>query len=50
MTPSPHRRRAVAGTAAIALLSAGLVVTAAPASATPSADALIAEVYGGRNA
>lgn len=47
MTPSPHRRRAVAGTAVTALLSAGLVVTAAPASAAPSADALIAEVYGG---
>ncbi|MFC0429476.1 endonuclease/exonuclease/phosphatase family protein [Kutzneria buriramensis] len=47
MTPSPHRRRALAGTAVTALLSAGLVVTAAPVSAAPSADALIAEVYGG---
>ncbi|MFI9381087.1 lamin tail domain-containing protein [Kutzneria sp. NPDC052558] len=47
MTPSPHRRRAMAGTAVTALLSAGLVVTAAPASAAPSADAVIAEVYGG---
>jgi predicted extracellular nuclease len=47
VTPSPHRRRALAGTAVTALLSAGLVVTAAPVSAAPSADALIAEVYGG---
>jgi predicted extracellular nuclease len=37
----------MAGTAVTALLSAGLVVTAAPVSAAPSADALIAEVYGG---
>ncbi|GAA0611068.1 endonuclease/exonuclease/phosphatase family protein [Kutzneria viridogrisea] len=47
MTPSPHRRRALAGTAVTALLTAGLAVTAPPAGAAPSADALIAEVYGG---
>lgn len=44
MTPS---RRALAGTAVTALLTAGLAVVAPPAGATPSADALIAEVYGG---
>jgi uncharacterized protein len=44
VTPS---RGALAGAAVTALLTAGLAVVAPPAGATPSADALIAEVYGG---